>query len=338
MHSPLRFAFAGLRHPHGWALWNRISNHPDCEIVGVCEEHEETRRELEQRPDIASVHDCYEDLLATVQADVVATADYYGNRGRIACRALEEGHHVLTDKPVCASLADLDRMQERVGTAGKAIGCELDLRALPQFHQARALIQGDEIGEIHAIQFGGQHPFFCYQRADWYLDHASYGGVINDIAIHGIDILEWMTGMCFTQAVAARNWRAFKIADSPFRDAAQMMLTMENGCGVLGDVSFVTPESTGFRLPYYWEFTFWGSKGTLRMGLNRPTLDIVREGSTDIVAIPKQQEPVPDYFDHFMNELLGTPTDLDTATILSVSRKALLIQQAADEDQRDVPL
>ena len=338
MHSPLRFAFAGLRHPHGWALWNRISNHPDCEIVGVCEEHEETRRELAERPDVDSVYDLYEDMVAAVPADVVATADYYGNRGRIACRALEEGRHVLADKPVCASLADLDRMQELVDSTGKAIGCELDLRAMPQFHQARALIQGDEIGEIHAIQFGGQHPFFCYQRADWYLDHASYGGVINDIAIHGIDILEWMTGMRFTEVVAARNWRALKIEDSPFRDAAQMMLTMENGCGVMGDVSFITPTSSGFSLPYYWEFTFWGSSGVLRVGLNRQTVDVSREGDTDMQRIPKRQERPPDYFELFRRELAGTPGDLTTGTIIDVSRKALLIQQAADQDLRDVPL
>jgi len=74
------------------------------------------------------------------------------------------------------------------------------------------------------------------------------------------------------------------------------------------------------------------------MGLNHPTLDLTREGSADPIAIPKRQEAVPDYFYHFLNELQGTPTDLDTETILSVSRKALLIQQAADQDQRDLPL
>ena len=205
--------------------------------------------------------------------------------------------------------------------------------------RARELLLGDEIGEVHAIQFGGQHPFFCYQRADWYLDPSTYGGAINDIAIHGIDILEWMTGLRFATVVAARNWSAFRLGGSSFRDAAQMMLTMDNGCGVLGDVSFVMPRSTGFRLPYYWEVTFCGTKGILRMGLNRPTLDLAREGDMDVVTIPVRKEPVPDYFDHFLRELRGDPTDLDTATILRASRKALLIQQAADHDLlRDMPL
>lgn len=338
MQPPLRFVFAGLRHPHGWAIWNRIRQHPGCELVGVCEEDADTRRELQKRPDVERLHESYEAMLAAVPADVVATADYYGHRGPILIRALENGRHVLADKPICTSLVDLDRIRELTRARGLAIGCELDLRAWPQFHQARELIQGDEIGEIHAIQFGGQHPFFCYQRAAWYLDPATYGGAINDIAVHGIDILEWMTGRRFTCAVAARNWRAFRIGDSPFRDAAQMMLTMENGCGVLGDVSFVMPQSTGFKLPYYWEFTLWGRKGILRLGLNRGTLDLVREGSTDVVAIPRRQDRVPDYFDHFMNELEGTPTDLDTATILEVTRKALLIQKAADENLRDLDL
>jgi predicted dehydrogenase len=338
MQHPLRFVFAGLRHPHGWAIWNRIRNHPGCRLAGVCEEDEQTRTELEQRPDVSRVYSNYENMLEAVPSEVVATADYYGNRGRIVIRALEDGRHVLADKPICASLEELEQIADLIGSRGLVLGCELDLRAIPQFHQARDLIQADEIGEIHAIQFGGQHPFFCYQRADWYLDKATYGGVINDIGIHGIDILQWMTGMPFTKVVAARNWPAFRIGGSPFRDAAQMMLTMQNGCGVLGDVSFVMPRSSGFRLPYYWEFTFWGSNGILRMGLNRSTLDIVREGSTDVAEIPVRQESVPDYFDHFLNELGGTATDLDTATILDASRKALTVQLAADRDQRDVPL
>jgi len=338
MSKTLRFAFAGLRHPHGWAIWNRVQREPACETVAVCEEHAAAREELLARSDISRVYDSYSDMLNAVESDVVATADYYGNRGRIAIGALEDGRHVLADKPICTSLAELERIAELVKANGLVIGCELDLRALPQLDQARELILNGEIGEVHGINFGGQHPYFCYQRADWYLAQETYGGVINDIAIHGIDILEWMTGMRFTEVVAARNWRAFKIEDSPFRDAAQMMLTMENGCGVMGDVSFVAPASCGFSLPYYWEFTFWGSKGVLRVGLNRETLDLSREGSKEMERIPKRQERVPDYFDLFMRELAGTPGDLTTETIIDVSRKTLLIQQAADQDLRDLPL
>ena len=102
-HKTLDFAFAGLRHPHGWAIWNRVQNEGGCDVVAVCEEHAPTREELLARPDISRVYDRYTDMLAAVPSDVVATADYYGNRGRIAIGALEVGRHVLADKPVCTS-------------------------------------------------------------------------------------------------------------------------------------------------------------------------------------------------------------------------------------------
>ncbi|MCK5804473.1 MAG: Gfo/Idh/MocA family oxidoreductase, partial [Lentisphaeria bacterium] len=239
----------------------------------------------------------------------------------------------------CTSLDDLERIAALVEERGLVLGCQLDLRAIPQLRQARDLIRRGDIGEVHAISFGGQHPYFCYQRADWYLDHKTYGGVINDIGIHGVDIVEWITGMRFTEVTAAREWCAFKLdGTSQFPDAAQFMLKMENGCGVMGDVSFISPASCGFSLPYYWEFTFWGSKGVLRCGLNRDTLDLSVEGEKETLRIPKLQEPQPDYFEFFLRELAGNPGAITTSGILSASRKALKIQRAADEGLRDVVL
>lgn len=338
MSKKTRFAFAGLRHPHGWAIWNRVQKEPDCSIVAVCEEDRQTRQELLERPDISHVYDSYERMLDEIDADVMATADFYGNRGRILIGALEKGMHALADKPICTRIDELDRIAELVEEKSRVLGCELDLRALPQLAQARELIHGGDIGEVHAISFGGQHPYFCYQRADWYLDESTYGGVLNDITIHGVDALEWMTGLRFTEVVAARAWSALKHEGFPFRDAAQVMLTMDNGCGVMGDVSFISPASCGFALPYYWELTFWGSKGVLRTGLNRDSLELSIEGQKETVPVPKQQERPPDYFHSFMRELAGQPGDLDTGTIIDASRKALRIQQAADEGLHNLPL
>jgi len=46
---------------------------------------------------------------------------------------------------------------------------------------------------------------------------------INDIAIHAIDCIPWMTGLKITTVDAARNWNAALKQVPHFRDAAMLM-------------------------------------------------------------------------------------------------------------------
>jgi len=73
------------------------------------------------------------------------------------------------------------------------------------------------------------------------------------------------------------------------------------------------------------------SKSSFQLTINVDSVDTANE---------KRDEHLrqPDYFDHFLNELRGTPSDLTAETVLNASRKALLIQHAANEGLRDVDL
>ena len=86
------------------------------------------------------------------------------------------------------------------------------------------------------------------------------------IAIHAVDFIPWTTGLEFATVNAARCWNAFAPEHPCFKDGAQLMLTMNNGCGVIGDVSYHMPDGAGYTLPFYWRVTFWGRKGVLESG------------------------------------------------------------------------
>ncbi|MEZ4683286.1 MAG: hypothetical protein R2932_54665 [Caldilineaceae bacterium] len=60
---------------------------------------------------------------------------------------------------------------------------------MPQAIGLRNLIRSGLIGEIHAINFGGQHPLMLDTRAAWYFEPGKHGGTINDIAIHAVDAI-----------------------------------------------------------------------------------------------------------------------------------------------------
>jgi predicted dehydrogenase len=327
----VKFAFAGFRHGHIFGLLNRVKETAGCEVVACAEEDAAAREALAGNPNLEITHDSIDKMLAEVDCDVVAVGDYYGKRGSILIKALQAGKHVIADKPVCTSLEELEQVEKLAKAKGLKVGCQLDLRQQPNLVKVRDIVQSGKIGEIHAISFGGQHPLLWGSRPGWYFEEGKHGGTINDIAIHGIDIIEWITGLKFTEVNAARCWNAFA-ADCPiFKDAGQFMLTMENGCGVLGDVSYFAPDSCGYALPYYWSFMFWGTEGVISANIKNDTIEVTFSGDKGRSLIAQPASLPADYFCQFLNDIEGKPGDMNTDTVLSVARKTLTIQAIADK-------
>ena len=322
----IKFVVAGFRHGHIFSLVNRIKETDNCELVACCEAHAETRAGL----DLDVQYDDFDKMLNEVECDVVAIGDYYGIRGSLVLRALNAGKHVVADKPICTSLDELDAIEKLAAEKNLMVGCMLDLRQYPSLVKMRQLIQDDVLGEIHAISFNGQHPLNWGVRPGWYFEEGKHGGTINDIAIHGIDYISWATGMQFTELTAASTWNAFADECPAFNDSAQFMAKMENGCGVMADVSYAAPNSCGFSLPYYWEFTFWGKKGVARTCLAAKDIHLSLDGDETTNSIDLDCNIQDDYFTQFLNELKGNPGELNTAAVIESARTSLKIQKAAD--------
>jgi len=332
----MKLAFCGFRHPHIYALYADALAHDEIELVAAVEEDAETRSSLAEHPTIRLTHTSLAAMLNTVACDAVAVGEYYAKRGDVILQLLAAGKHVIVDKPVCTSLTELEAIQKALTAHNLKLGCMLDMRDLPQVIGLRALIQEGLIGDVHAISFGGQHPLMLGTRASWYFEPGKHGGTINDIAIHAVDALPWITGLDFAAVYAARTWNAFAPEYPHFHDAAQLMLGLENGCGVMGDVSYFMPDSMGYTMPLYWRMTFWGRRGVLESSSTVAHLLVALDGETT-----PRQEPLPPgnpggYLQSFLDDIAGkrqVAGALNTASVLASARTALQIQAAAHTQQ-----
>ncbi|MCZ7646337.1 MAG: Gfo/Idh/MocA family oxidoreductase [Planctomycetota bacterium] len=332
---PLKFAFAGFRHGHILELLRQARAHPECEVVACSEEDPATRESLKGRVDFT--HERHARMFEAVECDVVAVGDYYAARGGLALEALRRGRHVIGDKPLCTRLEELVELGRLAKERGRAVGCQLGQPYHPNFQRLRQLVREGRLGTIHQIAFGGQHPLLYGSRPGWYFEDGKHGGTINDIAIHGIHMLPKVTGLRVARILAARQWNAFAAEAPRFMDSAQFMLELDNGAGLLGDVSYAMPASHGYTLPQYWRFTVFGSKGVAETA---PTLDHVafaEEGVKEVQRLPGLKIEAS-YLDSFLAEIRGAP-DAEgntTADVLEATRVTLLIQQAAETGARDV--
>jgi len=328
----IRLAVVGFRHGHIFSLLRQAQEMEGIEVVTACEEDPTTRAEVVSKGAVAIDYDDFDQMLATVDCDAVGIGDYFGKRGSLAIRALSAGKHVLSDKPLCASLNELDQIEALCAEKGLKVGCALTLRDSPQFIGVRDLVRQGTIGEIHAISFNGQHPLLLTTRPQWYFEPGKHGGTINDIGVHAMDAIPWITGLSFAVVNAARCWNAFATGFPHFQDAGQMMLTMENGCGVLGDVSYSSPDSGGYSLPFYWRMTFWGRDGVIETYLAAKGTSVLVNGESALRTEPLPAGDPGGYLKAFVNDVneeLGADAPC-TASVLRASRVALTIQKAAD--------
>lgn len=328
---PLRMAFIGFRHNHILDLYGRAQAAPEIEIVAACEEDAVARQQMEKQG-IPITHDSVAAFWREVECDAVAVADYFGRRGALIIEALARGKHVISDKPICTVPGELTAIERLLRAGQMRLGCMLDLRDAAPFIGLRQVIQQGLIGEVQSITFGGQHPLLPGTRPSWYFEEGKHGGTINDIAIHAMDIIPWITGHRFVMINSARCWQGFYRADPHFRDAGQMMLTMDNGCGVLGDVSYFAPDSSGYTLPHYWRMTCWGERGVAEVSQTSTTIWVALAGEKEARQLPLPPARPGGYLEAFLHDIEGTTSDgeLATAQVLQASRAALQIQMAAD--------
>ncbi len=321
----LGIAFAGFQHNHIYALYDLASQKEKLEIVGGWEDDHESVHKAKQR-NIKTSYDSFDALLADDRVNIVAIGSYYGARGAMAIRALEAGKHVIADKPLCIRVGELERIRELAKEKGLSVGMMLDLRDNGNVLTAMELIKRGTVGRINNIRFNGQHPLLYGVRPGWYFEKGKHGGVINDIAVHGIDLVRAFTKADVAEVIGARCWNFYAKDQTDFLDSAQLVLRMTDGCGVIADVSYASPDSHGYGLPTYWSFEIVGEYGMITFSFSSDGVTLLANGDTE-ARIFTPTAPTSDYLDAFLRDIgvCGEYTD----RILHVTEQTLWIQRSA---------
>ena len=323
----LNVAFAGFRHAHIFGLYELIKKYDYIQITGAWEEDAESIAAA-KRQGVIFNYNTYDDVLNDDNVDIVAIGGCFGERGKMLISALRAGKHVIADKPLCTSLKEAEAAEKISRESKLKIGLMLDMRYNKNVLRAMEIIDSGAIGKINNIYFGGQHPFRYDSRPKWYFENGMHGGTINDIAIHGIDLVRRFSKSEIKEVLAARCWNCFATEEPEFKDSAQLMLKLTNGAGVIGDVSYSAPNSFGFSMPTYWEFKIWGTRGMLTFHANGDGVDIYYDGERDVTHA-EGIDAAANYFDDFLMDIRHGLFD-NTDSVLLSTKATLKIQADAD--------
>ncbi|WP_336486054.1 Gfo/Idh/MocA family protein [Methylobacterium nigriterrae] len=204
-------------------------------LVAICDPGEASRRAAEDEGARA-----YPDLVgfladSEIEAVYVATPNHLHREAVVALA--KAGKAVLCEKPMAAHLADADAMAEAVRGSGIFYGTAFDQRHHPGHRAMRAAIEAGRIGTVTAVRI----VYACWlDRAwtsiagqdNWRIDPVQAGGgALMDLAPHGLDLVDFLTGEPIAEIAALTQVRA---QDYAVDDGA--LLIGRTGSGVLASL------------------------------------------------------------------------------------------------------
>lgn len=321
----MNLAFAGFRHSHIIGLYLMAKSTAGVNVTGCFEENEVEKEKIKTAHGIEFNYNSYSEILNDADINAVAIGDYYGKRGQMVIDALKAGKHVICDKPICTSLSELDEIERLAKEKNLKVSCMLDLRYMPQAEKVQQLVKSGEIGEIATISFTGQHCLDYGNRPWWYFEEGKHGGTINDIAVHGIDLIRRITGKNLSHVNCAKVWNKVAEKEPHFKDCAQFIFEMD-GVSVMGDVSYTAPKFGGI-LPTFWDFYIWGTKGMINFRYSEDVIHLYKETEEKIECTRGSLK----YLDEFIAEINGEGFENNTEETLTSQRQVLEIQKEADK-------
>ncbi|KQV08410.1 Gfo/Idh/MocA family protein [Leifsonia sp. Root112D2] len=248
-HNPIRFAAVGLDHAH---ILGQIAGMIGAGgvLVGLASDDlgsDVAKQVLGQYPDVPVGSDV-SGLIAKEDIDLIITAAVPDRRSAIAIEALRCGKDVVTDKPGCVSLDELDAIAVAVAESERfwsvTFSERFEVRAVAR---AGELVRAGRIGKVVQVLGLGPHRVGDNAhlaggagRPEWFYDKRRYGGILTDIASHQIDQFLWLTGQKSAEIVTSTVGN-FAHPDRPgFEDFGEVLLRADGAQGYIR-VDWYTP-------------------------------------------------------------------------------------------------
>ena len=114
----------------------------------------------------------------------------------VCVELLEGGVHVLSEKPIGSTAAEVERVVNAAEAAGLKLGVFYCNRYLPNMRQARQLVEEGVIGRLTSCEarMVTSQPKFR-QSAPWLFDkQRAGGGILSWLGCHYIDLMRYVSG------------------------------------------------------------------------------------------------------------------------------------------------
>jgi predicted dehydrogenase len=259
-------------------------------VSGLAEQSAELAVQKAKELGIPKAYPSFEAMLADPAIDVVhlATPNYL--HFPYAKAALLAGKHVVCEKPLAMNSVESDELVKIAAETGLVNAINFNIRYYPLAHQARAMVQNGELGDVFILQGSYTQDWLLLQTDwNWRLEPGLGGTLraVGDIGSHWLDLVTFISGLKIKEVYAdfktfypirkkpkkaietftGKLLTAEDYVDQPIttEDYATVLLHYENGAHGVVTVSQV---SAGRKNRLFYEIN--GSKASLAWDSERP--------------------------------------------------------------------
>ena len=301
----------------------KAARNNQLEIVAVCDIQPEKMEELLAKHGLKNDSSIvrytdYQKMLQEQRLDFVSIATESGKHAKIALDCIEQGVHVIIEKPMAMSIADADEIIQRSREKHvKVAACHQNRFNIAVQKMRRALETGRfgklSHGSIH-VRWNRDHSY--YDQASWRGTWAQDGGALMNQCIHGIDLFRWMMGNEVDTVYAQTRQQFHDYLEC--EDLGMAVVTFKNGAiGTIEGTTNVYPHNLEETLYLFgqtgtvklggkstnnidvWDFADETQADQKNKGLEEPTSNVYGNGHTSlfadmIQAIKEDREPYVD--------------------------------------------
>jgi predicted dehydrogenase len=262
----------------GWwsdVLADAIERSGKLEIVSCYTRSEQKRKTF------AAKYRCrpaasYEALLADREIEAIINTTPNDVHLSTTCAAAAAGKHVFLDKPIANSISDGRAITEACRKAGVVLALGYQRRRESHFRWIRQQIDAGLFGKlVNAEANISRDRLGKIDLTSWRYQAAGMpGGVMLQIGIHYIDVLEYLIGPI--RAVRAQSAQLVLPGDNP--DVASLILEHENGALATLNASYASASE-------YYLMNIYGKNLTAYYDLHHG-LRVLKRGENQPVAVP----------------------------------------------------
>lgn len=174
--------------------------------------------------------------------------------------ALENGFHVVIEKPLSFNMDEAIELREIVQSSGKILALTHTYTGYPMVKEAKHYVESGKLGKIRKIYVEYPQGWLSTpleqtgnKQASWRTDpkQSGMGGCVGDIGTHAANLAEYVTGLKVTKLCAHVN---IKVENRLLDDDCSAMLEFDNGAtGVLMASQIAAGEENNLKLRVYGE-------------------------------------------------------------------------------------
>ena len=165
-----------------------------------------------------ALNELIDDADVAVVDNCLVNALHYGP----LMRAIDNGKHVFSEKPLTIELSEAEQLLQAAQRAGVQHGVIQNMRFSPGARKARELIDQALLGRIFStnVLFGYMVPQTVLNRPTWfYKKDEAGGGIVEDMMAHFFDLLRTLVGPIEgVYAATGQAWQTRREPDgTPFK-------------------------------------------------------------------------------------------------------------------------